>query len=704
MSFPKFDVGIVLVYPHGTLAMDGRKTWVVKSKPIITHLRDRMLVLEEGHALGVIKLSPVGEFSRSEIRKHHDKHQILKHELDKWWGGKDKFWAYKIHVIEKLERPVPVSYATQAQVWVRASQLRIGELEFEKKKFESDLNFGVDEKVVQKNFRRWYYTGEGDLSRILAVAFSVYDRMFRARKIPSWNDEATAVLFLWWWSRYKDEIPDPKLAEIVEGEIRAIQSDIYSKVDADLLRLPESTLRALLIVLSRYPEEEYSEILQNRVRDILARHIEFSRSEKQYLPVFSEKQDADRRVHVEEVLSLYQDPALLYHNAVVLVGSLAEHGEGNDADIIVRSELPYELWRRIAFRLGRAAVNIPDIPVHIIRDDGPFTSFVPLYHVALVPVDEQEVIFMKRKGLKLFQPIIPMKPIRIGPNMPSTPEGFFALVEEHGPKGNLEPKYDGLHAFIHSNGKRIVVQSEDGQDITSALTHILPGLPDGEYILDCEIELWEGKEHKPREAVAGNVHARRRASYVLNIFDILYFDGEPLYKKGFRERRRELEKLFRKYQSTMDVPSKPINLGVSLEVDSMKEVKKYFKEILKRDHKEGVVWKKDDGPYYLNGKNPGVQIKYHRSMIFEGVVLKRNETKTKGVFNYTVGVPADGLPVIYGMDLDGKKYLVIGRTFSTNKKFAPGDPIKIEAEQVNLIINEKGVDLSAWAPKIVTGG
>lgn len=704
MSFPKFDVGLVLVYPHGSMAIDGRKTWVVKSKPIITHLHDRMLVLEEGHALGVIKLSYVGEFSRNEIRKHHEKHQILKEEFQKWWPNKNKFWVYKIHIIDRLERPVPVSYPKQAQVWVKSHQLKIGELEFQEKKFMSDLNFGSSEKEIQEAFRRWYYSGEGDLNKILAAAFATYDRMFQSRKVPSWSDEPSAILFLWWWSRYKNEIPDPSLVDIVEGEIRAIQSVVFSKVDADLSRLPDSTLRALLSVLSQYPKEEYSEILKERVKRALSDHIEFSQTLKPYLPVYSEKEKADRRVHVEEILSLYQDPALLYYNAVVLVGSLAEHGEGNDADIVVRSELPYELWRRIAFRLGRAAASIPDIPVHIMRDDGPFTSFVPLYHVALVPVDEQEVVFMKRKGLKLFQPIIPMKPIRIGPNIPSTPEGFFALVEEHGPEGNLEPKYDGIHAFIHSNGKTIRAWSDDGKEITDALAHLLNQLPKGEYILDSEVELWEGKEHKPREAVAGNIHAKRRTSYVINVFDLLYLDGEPLHKEGFRARRAELEKLFRGYQSTMDIPRKPINLGVSIEADSMKQVKKIFKEILKRDHKEGVVWKKADGPYYLNGKNPGVQIKYHRSIVFECMVLKRNETKTRGVYNYTVGVPADDLPVIYGMELDGNRYLVIGRTFSTNRRFQPGDAIKIEAEQVNLIITEKGIDLSAWAPKIVTGG
>jgi hypothetical protein len=134
----------------------------------------------------------------------------------------------------------------------------------------------------------------------------------------------------------------------------------------------------------------------------------------------------------------------------------------------------------------------------------------------------------------------------------------------------------------------------------------------------------------------------------------------------------------------------------------MKELQEATSRVLKHPEKEGIVWRPKDSKYYPGRPPPnGDAIKWHRNVLINGTVLKRHETKTPNVFNYTWGLPAPDLPLLDEYSLDGKKFLVVGKTFSTSKKYEPGDEIKIEAEQVNLIISEDGLDLSAWAPKIV---
>jgi hypothetical protein len=423
-----------------------------------------------------------------------------------------------------------------------------------------------------------------------------------------------------------------------------------------------------------------------------------------FLEVPSEK-DGELVADVRPVLRILSKPAMIFHEAVSLVGSLAARGKGHDVDILIRSEIPDELFRRIAFRIGRR-LNVLGVPVHILRDRGPFTTYIPLYDVWIIPCKSREPIEMaKRKILRPFTEVITMKPTRIGLGYPATKENFYKLVEENGVEGYLEPKYDGVCTYVHFKDGKMRAWTEDGQEITELIRDLFPKSPKEDVILCGELESWDGKQHMPREWTSGLVHSREKGPFSYTIWDVIYCDGS-LQDLPFEERRKVLEALREEmgweYREPKGEGGK-VYVGRSYKVDSLGDIKKLMGEILKHTEYEGVVWKKKDGKWFLDGDSRGEQIKWHRNVTLKVVVVERNETKTKGVYNYLWGLvvedPENWEPV---QEVNGLTVHVCGKTFSTNLKFEPGDIMDLELETLTLERKENGkFRIGGWAPKIV---
>jgi len=692
-----YDIGFVFLYPQGTLAIDGRKKWLIKRKRVVTHIDATLLALEQNHALGTIRLKEVGLIPKSDLKKFYNKHLVTEDELrERKLSRIPEFWAYEITVVERFPRPIAADYSDSALTWVKSSSIKLGKRTFAQSVSDQEL---TPEARVKKAFTHWWRTGEGKLPSILDEADAAFADLLEARTLPRWDNPIEGLLFVMWWNRAakNDKAIDRDLQMRAEAECSLIQHGWQDSAPSAFEGIPKNVLRSLKGFVTSLPEEEYNIIWANRIESALKSTKKETFS---YLPVLSEKPSKNKGT-LEDVLEVYTDPAILYHNAVCLVGSLPAQGQGNDADLLIRKEVPEAMLERITFRLGRAAVASPDIQIHILNDEGPYSPFVPLYHIGLIPAEQTIITEMQRTKPRLFEPIIPMKPLRVPPNAPSTREAFLEMLEAYGVEGGLEPKYNGIHAFVSSDGERISVLTEQGNDITDAVSHLLHEFPKGEWILDTELELWEASEHKPREAVIGAVAGRRQTSYVFMVFDVLFHEGEATSSRPYSERRKVLESIMKGYPATMDSPERAVALGVSIPVRTLKDVRTGMKDILERDHIEGVVWKQGEGHYHLDGRNPGSQVKWHRTVRFEAMVLERTESATPNVYNYTYGVPSDGLPILSSVIVKGKEYLRIGKTFSTSAVFEVGDVILIEAEQVNLVITDNGIDITGWAPKII---
>jgi len=219
-------------------------------------------------------------------------------------------------------------------------------------------------------------------------------------------------------------------------------------------------------------------------------------------------------------------------------------------------------------------------------------------------VAEVAAICMKEglKGIsnlnfKLFRPI----KLMLAQNVDSPKEA----LKEHGGKTAFEYKLDGARIQIHKSGDEVRIFSRRLTDVTRSLPEVVEVIQ---------------REVKPKEAIIegevialgrdGNPlpfqHLMRRFRRVysiermaenipveLNLFDLIYVDGESLIDVPYLERRRRLEEA-----------AGGISLTKQIITDDPYEAERFLEEAVNKGH-EGLMAKRLSSPY-----TPGVRGKH----------------------------------------------------------------------------------------------
>jgi len=228
-------------------------------------------------------------------------------------------------------------------------------------------------------------------------------------------------------------------------------------------------------------------------------------------------------------------------------------------------------------------------------------------------------------------------------------------------------------------------------------------------IFDLEIEGWRDSVHLPREAIAGILHQKESEEtpgvrIVGNVFGMFYLNGKPLIPgKTEQERWTALRALKSWPESTSGKPSKPVNLLPSIKVGNPKELLQAAKEVNSVLGSEGVVIKKAGSKYPQPGKSFQGWIKFHKNYVFDGVVLRKNSTKTKGVWTYEYGLLPSPDYVGKPLPPGDTVFAHVGTSGSTSISMKPGDIITIECETFNVVRNEENqiTHISAWVPRVL---
>jgi len=134
-------------------------------------------------------------------------------------------------------------------------------------------------------------------------------------------------------------------------------------------------------------------------------------SDSKFLPVPSEGKKTGKTFKLDDVLECFNKPALI-RELVYLVGGTVVRGEGNDVDVVIRAgDFPPALTEAILFRLFRAFSSHFNIPydetpkyLHItINDYGPYTDYIPLFSLALVPRQPVRIFRMSQRGMEIIE-------------------------------------------------------------------------------------------------------------------------------------------------------------------------------------------------------------------------------------------------------------------------------------------------------------
>jgi len=428
---------------------------------------------------------------------------------------------------------------------------------------------------------------------------------------------------------------------------------------------------------------------------------------------------------------------------IFLIGGIVNRrATKGDVDVLIRGIFEDEFRGKISGPL-RSMSSTPK-RVHILQDyfHGPFTSHIPLYELALVPVHKMKLKDaqkqraappeLKREAersknedeIEMFRFFITMKPTKgAQPEQRQSLENFLALFSEEDYPIINQKKYDGLNSIIWKSGKRVEIYSEDGNENTDRYPQTVEAirkLNADKLCLLAEVELWEGEHHLPREAVVGYTNSISEpddSSIVFNFYDVVYVGGlegseekelpsGDIHKEPYEIRYKVLQEIDFG-QETNDAPDLDIRLNRSpiIICKNEKELRETTIELTQFPGSEGVVAKPAKGTYVLHGRR-GQQVKFHVSAVCNALVVKRNLVSgTKAVYYYDFGFRISGeeIPDKKRKIINGKTYLVSGRTFNTSLFAKQGEVLEVEFEQANHIIDkDKGEeDLTLWALRVM---
>jgi ATP-dependent DNA ligase len=184
------------------------------------------------------------------------------------------------------------------------------------------------------------------------------------------------------------------------------------------------------------------------------------------------------------------------------------------------------------------------------------------------------------------------------------------LVRElpEGEGWQYEPKWDGFRGVLENVGKELALWSRNGRPLLRYFPELRPLgelMPprtalDGEIVIVrdrvVDFDAMQMRLH-PAESRIRRLSAEIPAQYV--VFDLLLWEGEPLWKRPLRERRAELERVGVGFQLS----------PCTLEAGGARAWLAQF-EALGLD---GVVAKRLDSPYLPGSRDGMVKVKEHRT-------------------------------------------------------------------------------------------
>lgn len=258
----------------------------------------------------------------------------------------------------------------------------------------------------------------------------------------------------------------------------------------------------------------------------------------------------------------------------------------------------------------------------------------------------------------------------------------------------VQEKYDGMRIQLHKIDGNVRIYSYNEKDITDKCEKIKLELKKkqfGECILDAELILFDGEEALHRADTIAHVFKGKYpdAKLKAHVFDIMRHDNQMMLDEELDNR---ITTLFNNYSehSSEDLlfPSKKDTRFA----DSLKEVEDYSKEIMDMPTSEGVVIKDITSTYYLGTKKNPKWVKWKKFVDLDVIVLDKKKTKSK-LFSYTVGVG----PVEEGKEINGIKYMQVGKALNTKINVDIGDIIRVKVDEVKT----KGDSYSLYSAKVI---
>lgn len=174
-----------------------------------------------------------------------------------------------------------------------------------------------------------------------------------------------------------------------------------------------------------------------------------------------------------------------------------------------------------------------------------------------------------------------------------------ALVEMGG-EAEFEIKYDGARVQVHKDGDRVTIYSRRLENVTRSIPEVVERikkhLKSEKVIVEGElVAIGNGGRPRPFQYVLRRFRRKynikemiERIPLELNLFDVLYVDGENMIDTAFIERRKRLESIIN--------PGNGVKLAENIITKSPEEAEAFYRKALAMGH-EGLIAKRLDATY-----------------------------------------------------------------------------------------------------------
>jgi len=491
--------GIYLVKPHGTWIWDGSKTLIVKGKNYSTKAGKLFYLIQDKLCYGIIKLGIPKKISLREFKHLYSKHKITEAERIKWWENHDFLYAYNFKLVKKYEQPRSVKVPIGAQTFIK-------EVEFLSETISPDVaGSPITASPLQP-------------IKIIKPKEDEEDELIQDIKNYNPANMPDKVL-----------LDDHRITHAWYSTIKSGKKFVHSLEDVINLH----NLIKIEMIKRGMTHNEVDELDKEKLKQM--------------------QEEVTEQIENLNPLLEQMKPIILINDFASLVGSIIKRPKGHipkDIDIHLRigKNIQEYLERAISVRLNKILDEKYAEKLHIFSGDaeGSHDTFLPVYHLALIPAD-RVIIAMSQSKLELLKPYYPMKPFG---SADYQIEKVMNKIKE-GQKYVIEFKYNGFHAVIHKKGNEVKIFSEQKKDLTKAfptLCEEIKKLSNSDFIIDGELVPYKGEKALGRNILmkyTGAVKSGKTpddSMIKLHAWDITYLDKDltelPLY-----ERIKYLDKL-----------------------------------------------------------------------------------------------------------------------------------------------------------------
>jgi DNA ligase-1 len=297
---------------------------------------------------------------------------------------------------------------------------------------------------------------------------------------------------------------------------------------------------------------------------------------------------------------------------------------------------------------------------------------------------------LKEMSISVFRPLKVMLALKVK----DIEEGF----ERCNKPLDAEFKLDGFRIQAHKKDNKIKLFTRRLEDVTTqfpdVVEYVKKNVKGNSFIIDSEAAGFDPKTGKylPFQKISQRIRRKynipemaKQFPVELNVFDILYYNGENLLKEDFSKRRKLIEKI-------VSNKKRKIVVVKNLITSNAKEIEKFYKESLIAGN-EGVMLKKLDSPY-KPGARVGHMVKLKPTMETLDLVIVGAQwgegKRAKWLSSFVLACRHHG------------KFLEIGKMGTGIKeKEEEGTSFKQLTDQLKpLVISEKGKTVKI-KPKII---